>query len=388
MLKIRCTVALALALTCAPAQLSANEPPVPQTSASQDKPMMALTDAEKSFDLGQFQRAEEQADACLKQLTAYPPSEKSRLFLLKARLSFAFQRRAEMESWLREANQTNAEVKVSRLKDPPELISYMEKLQNAEDAKTTPAQASTPAQPTLASGQTQTAPSAAVADPLKKKPFDAELKSAARFAVGVMPFGIGHFVNNQVWPGASFMLAQSSLLMLSSGLAETTINRAYDNNPNQFRSGTDYGRFSDQASAYSFLGVGGFFGLWGLEVLHILPTLAQENPTSAQWARFATSFAPFGIAQIKNGERSKALGLAGAEALFLLLSGALPLQGQRSLAFTFFGGSIVFGMIDGWLNHDWQVDPAKPTVWNMMLLPSPVNGGRDMAWVLSFEMNN
>jgi hypothetical protein len=373
---------------CVPAKLSADEPPFQQDSASQNKPMMALTEAEKSFDLGQFQRAEQQADACLKQLTAYPSAEKSRLFLLKARLSFAFQRKTEMESWLREAHQTNAEVKVSRLKDPPELISYMEKLQNSQDAKTTPAQASTPAQPTPASGQTQAAPAPAVADPLKKKPFDAELKSAARFAVGIMPFGIGHFVNNQVWPGASFMLAQSSLLMLSSGLAETTLKRAEDDNFPYVRSGVDYGRFSDQASAYSFLGVGGFFGLWGLEVLHILPTLAQENPTSAQWARFATSFAPFGIAQIKNGERSKALGLAGAEALFLLLSGSLPLQGQRSLAFTFFGGSIVFGMIDGWLNHDWQVDPAKPTVWNMMLLPRPVNGGRDLAWVLSFEMNN
>lgn len=131
-----------------------------------------------------------------------------------------------------------------------------------------------------------------------------------------------------------------------------------------------------------------FFGLWGLEILHILPTLAQENKTSAQWARFATSFAPFGVAQIKNDERSKALELTGAEALFLLLSGAFPLQCQHSLAFTFFGGSIVFGMIDEWLNHDWQVDPAKPTVWNMRLLPRPVNNGRDLAWVLSFEMKN
>lgn len=372
-----CTFAVTLALLCTPTMLLASEAKPVQNSSAKDKPLAALAEAEKSFDLGQFHLAEQQADACLKQLTAYSATEKGRLFLLKSRLSFAFQRKAEMESWLKESFQADNEVKVSRLKDPPELISFLEKLQSDENKKITA---------TPASGLDQTASAPRASAP--QKPFDADLKSGARFVVGLLPFGVGHFVNNQVWPGASFMLAQSSLLMLGSGLAETTIKRASDDNSPFNRNEADYARFSDQATAYTLLGVGGFFGLWGFEVLHILPTLAQDNPTGAQWARFATSFAPFGVAQIKNGERSKALGLAAAEALFLLLSGSLPLQGQRSLALTFFAGSIVFGMVDGWLNHDWRVDPSEATVWNMMLLPKPSDNGRTTTWVLSLAIKN
>lgn len=51
------------------------------------------------------------------------------------------------------------------------------------------------------------------------------------------------------------------------------------------------------------------------------------------------------------------------------MSAALPRQGQRDLARVFFVGCLVFGMADGVLNHDWSVDPAKPSQWNLSLVP-------------------
>jgi len=68
-----------------------------------------------------------------------------------------------------------------------------------------------------------------------------------------------------------------------------------------------------------------------------------------------------------------------------LLSAALPREGQRSLSRALFFGGLIFGMADGWLNHDWAVDPAKASPWSVSILPGRLKDGSTEAWMLALH---
>jgi hypothetical protein len=42
-------------------------------------------------------------------------------------------------------------------------------------------------------------------------------------------------------------------------------------------------------------------------------------------------------------------------------------------------------MADGWLNHDWAVDPAKASPWSVSILPGRLKDGSTEAWMLALH---
>jgi hypothetical protein len=370
-------------------------------------PNCSIQTAEIFFDSGNFSSADQQAEYCLIQRPLPAPTELAKIYLLKARLAFAFKKEKEMETWLRKAADADPSAKMSQLRDPPQLfalwtrISLDAKASREKSAEKTPqpanesAASSTPRNDDKVSSQSPdseqtSSPAASASGRTKFKDsfisVERGIKSKVKFGMGLLPFGIGHIAHNQIWQGSTFLVSESALLLLTSGLADSTHQRIRDssrtssfsqsnllevrsNSSNSFETES---RWYDQATAYSLLGLSGFGALWGFEVLDLLPTLAIENPEEVPWVRLALSIAPMGVAQLKNGQRSKALGLAGTQCLFLLLMGALPTSGQREVSLVMFTGSLVFGAVDGWINHDWRFDPAIRPAWSFGI--SPLSG--------------
>ncbi|NBW80135.1 hypothetical protein EBR21_00120 [bacterium] len=396
-----------------------------EAKASPGRSNCSIQTAESFFDSGNFSSADQLAENCLIQQPLPAQNELAKIYMLKARLAFAFKKEKEMESWLRKAAEADPSAKMSQLRDPPQLFAMWTRV--ASEAKTLQetqreksAEKSTPqaSDHSLASSsprnddttggkKSATAPDATPQSPAYERSkfqesfisVESSIKSKVRFGMGLLPLGIGHIAHNQIWEGSTFLVSESALLLLTSGLAESTRQRIRDSSssysfsqsisiPSQSSSSISFeteSRWSDQATAYSLLGLTGFGALWGFEVLHLLPTLARENPEQEPWVRLVLSIAPMGVAQLKNGQRSKALGLAGTQCLFLLLSGALPNSGQREVSLLMFSGSLVFGAVDGWINHEWSSNHASRPPWSFGIAPQPRGNEGNQPFLLTFK---
>jgi hypothetical protein len=403
-------------------------PPTPTSVPSASAPVQAispralldrLVKAERAFDVGEFLTAESAARSCVEQRESFVPVDRDRLYLLQARLAFAFKRPEDVERWLRDLYRNNSKAELSALVDPPQMFAVWKKIGDEEQAKLAASSASQSAPqasttqsggasaPVASTSAARTAPSPgqsgtegkegadqpkpnvwnrAVDSYVKAEP---QMKQGVRPVIALLPFGVGHFTYGKVWQGATFMVGETAFVLLVSGLADATNDRrdftdsvSFASGRNEsYQSGNDYedtSRYSDQASAYTLFGLTGFAALWGVEIYNLLPEIAKDSPSTAKWSRFGLSFVPFGLAQLKNGEPVKAIGLAGSQALFLLLAGALPHENQRSLAQVMFLGSVVFGMVDGWLNHDWNVPVADPMKWSFAVAPLLQERGRPL----------
>jgi hypothetical protein len=418
----------ALALSDAlPVSTATPMPGLPVAAPSPKGLLDRLLKAERAFDVGDFLAAEQVSKICVEQRESLAAADRDRLYLLQARLAFAFKRPEDVERWLRDLHRNNPKAQLSTLVDPPQMFAIWKKIGDEDLAKPSAAavtqsepqatgvqsgaasaspapiatgttSSSRPSAPSASDGAAQPRPGVwnrAVNTYVTAEP---GMKRGVRPALALLPFGVGHFTYGKVWQGATFMVGETAFVLLVSGLADSTEGRlnatfgstsigGVSETETEERDG-DSARFTDQASAYKAFGVTGFAALWGIEIYNLLPDIAKDSPTTAKWTRFGLSFAPFGVAQLKNKEPVKAIGLAGSQALFLLLSGALPHENQRGLAQVMFFGSVVFGMVDGWLNHDWSVPTADPMKWSFAVAPMVPERGRPVGLQLGVSRQN
>ena len=174
-----------------------------------------------------------------------------------------------------------------------------------------------------------------VLDPVKDPPLLHEQwaeATAARFAtpqttmqdktrprpvvLAVLPFGIGHFDAGRVKDG--FLFLSLSLLNVSTTRSFTGISAA---------------------------------GIWGWELLSIMPDLYSRNRPVAENVYRGLSFAPFGAAQFKNGDTVKGLALGTFQILTLTAATITTDERQRRSALGVLGASWIYGTIDSWSGH-------------------------------------
>ncbi len=316
-----------------------------------------LLKAEREFELGNFRASEDYEVETSKSQSKLSLTEKERLFLLQARLAFAFQRgNASIDDAFDRLAGVNPRATLDALKDPPQLFSrWQEAVARAS-----------------ASNSSKAPPSPK--PPLLQNPMVAKIDSAVRdgsdFWLGLFPFGVGHFIHNESGKGATYLALETVyLLAMSSFLDGYNQNNQYNGGRNSSSSLANWETESAKEATYALALPLGFAGLWGYELLDMVPVLAKSNAQGAAWTRFALSFAPFGVAQYKNGERVKAIGLASTQATLLLLSGYMGNASGRDTARVLFLGSLLFGAYDGWRGHNWEVVPATQPRLQFSIFP-------------------
>jgi hypothetical protein len=134
--------------------------------------------------------------------------------------------------------------------------------------------------------------------------------------LAVLPFGLGHFDAGRVKDG--FLFLSLSLLNVSASREFTGISAA---------------------------------GIWGWELLSIMPDLYSRNRPVAENVYKGLSFAPFGAAQFKNGDTVKGMVLGTFQVLTLTAATITTDRRQRNNALGALGISWIYGSIDSWAGH-------------------------------------
>lgn len=349
-----------LAFTGLPmAQVYAEDSPtaIQQPSASE-----LLLKAEREFDIGNFKGSEDSEVEVSKNQEKLSVAEKERLYLLQARLAFAFQRgNAAIDDAFNRLAAVNPRATLDALKDPPQLFSRW------QDAVARAA--------AVNNAKSQESPRPALLQNPTVAKIDGAVRSGADFWLGLFPFGVGHFIHNENGKGATYLTLESTYLLAMNSVLDgyAYSNEYYDsvstNGIQVSKDFDDWERESAKKFAYSMALPLGFAGIWGYEVLDMVPILAKSSVQGAAWTRFVLSFAPFGVGQYKNGEQIKAVGLASTQVTLLLLSGYLDSSSGRGTARILFLGSLAFGAFDGWRGHNWDANPAAQPRLQFSIFP-------------------
>lgn len=336
-----------------------------------------LQQAEKLFARGRFDEANRLVMALIGTPSGLLGPELSRALLLKARLENAFGRDRQMLVWLEKLYAHDPMARLDPLLDPPHAFDHLRTLrksgtllsgQKAQPAVKSPlgTQGKVPAGQTptaqIPAGQTPAgdgqnselsepsdeSPSGlkAMEDALLKQ--DAYLRQESRFWVGLLPFGIGHFDAEQYSQGLLYLGGEVSVLLAATEMGQRETRAARQTLSDRSA------RVSNRDTANgSFIATFGFLGLWGHEVVDMVPELARRDPSKTEWLRYGLSFFPFGVGQLKNGDSSKALAIAGVESVLMTLSVLAPRDDHRGIATALFYVSLFYGAYDGWANHVW-----------------------------------
>jgi hypothetical protein len=278
----------------------------------------SLAVGEQLYAAGDYDGASQQINELLARDGTLPAAERARAYLMKARLELAYGRQAEIHLWLAKACQANPQLTLDPVKDPPSLIAAWRELRKH---------------------QTQTAARAEAQE------------SPGRFLAGLLPFGLGHVEAGRPKDGALFLSAESLAL-----LAAATLPRGEDDH-------------ADHPRAHR-LGAGLLLGLYGYELVDLLPELTAYEPSWASGLSYGLSFAPFGVAQAKNHEPVKAAALAAVDAVLLTAATMGTDDAQRRAALGLLGVAWVYGIVDGLLNHGSAGAPGS----SVGLAPMPGGG--------------
>lgn len=316
--------------------------PAASRSPSNADVQLLLAEAEALFDQGEFRRALDLVgnfDAI--RLAKQDPALGARVALLKTRLAHAFGDEVEMMKGLDELMAIAPQSRLDPLKDPPTAQAYWRRLQ--EKARLEAPSPRVPEDPAQAPLEIDNAP--AVTPGLL--PGEPELKRESRFWVGLLPFGIGHFDSGSYAKGALFLGGETAILLAVSdqGQEET---RAARERIGRGNGGDDRETLEVNTT---LLGVFGLLGFYGHELVDSLPELARRDRRKTEWTRYGLSFFPFGAAQLKNGDKQRALGFAVAQTTLLSVALLAPRANYRLVTGSLFSLSLLYGAYDGWARH-------------------------------------
>lgn len=303
-----------------------------------------LSGAEKLFHQGDYEQSLAEAQALEDVDNGLTPSEKQRLYLLRARLGFAFGDESALRDWLRRLHNVAPDAKLDPLVDPPLAFSIWSELSANQASK-----AATDAR---TSGEPQN-------------------KSRYRFWLSLLPFGIGHFDQERFSQGISYLGGELAVLYASNELA---LRDRRDAERSLIKDSDDPSSSSSMAGA---LGTFGFLGLWGHEVAGVLPATENYDPSTARIVRRVLCFFPFGVGQRLNGDYSKAVWLSALEGTTLIFAAGTGqgwLRDQSSLLFYL---AVVYGAADGWINFKTADNPSegKRSSFNIGVSPVALNSG-------------
>jgi hypothetical protein len=333
-----------------------------------------LVQAENDFKKGYFKEAAKITDQVFENNAALSAEEKSQLFLLKSRISFAFGQSQQMEKWLDLLYEVNPHVELDPLQDPPAAYEYLKKLRIKNPPKPLaiktplplPPPALPPSKPPAEESPGEITPPAE-SESLAAKIARTEepLKSESRFWLGLVPFGIGHFDARQPEEGYLYLGTESLIILVAAELDRRNVE-------SNERAKNFYSHRIEERNYHGILlGVTGYLGAWGHEIADLAPELHARDAGKTQWARYMLSYFPFGVGQAKNGDMAKSIGVGCTEAALLLLSIAAPTSTQRTLSLTLFYSALAYGAFDGWLYHDWKYEPLnqKKSAFNLSFAP-------------------
>ncbi len=266
-----------------------------------------LKDAEALYAAGDFESASRGLNEILIRDQGLSPEARARLYLLKARLELAYGRSSEIRLWLAKAHDANPTLALDPVKDPPQLNAIWEDLKQEGGA----------ALP-------------------ESKPAGGGL---GNFYVGLLPLGIGHLDAGKYKDGLLFTSSEALFLLASSMVEKKRDQR--------------------------ILGTLAFLGAYGYELFDLLPTQTTRDADSAASLRFGLSFFPFGVAQAKNGDYTKAFGIATVESVLLTVGVMSTGESQRNVALGLFMAAWAYGILDGVANHqdrlaDTESEPEAP----------------------------
>ncbi len=272
-----------------------------------------LKDIEALFAAGDFESASQGVNELLIKDQRLASETKARVYLMKARLEMAYGRSAEIRLWLAKAHEANSALALDPVKDPPQLNAVWEDLKTTKGGQAAVAQQTT--------------------------------GGTGKFAVGLLPLGIGHFDAGRFKDGLLFATSEALFLLASSSVVE------------------------EKNDQYLLGGVS-FLGIYGYELYDMLPSLSALHAEAASSLRFSLSFFPFGVAQAKNGDSAKAFAIAAIQSVLLTLGVTSEKIGQRNVALGLFAAGWGYGILDGVSNH---ADRAG-TAFQFRVLPTATEG--------------
>ncbi len=295
--------------------------------SSADAHSQSVAMAEDLYRLGDFEQSQWKLEPLILNLAHLDAPIRQRVIILGIRLAFAFDRGEDARPWMISLEQLAPDFFMDPIQDPPAAHSMWEEIRVAAAAKRAAEKAA------VAQSLDATDAGTAGADEPEQK-----LRSAARFWVSLLPFGVGHFDHGRFTEGFGYLGAEVLTLYVSPyfrGIEKSS--------PRYFRERSD--TLPNRASELLFMGT------WGYEVLDLVPELMRRDARRAEYVRYGLSFFPFGVGQMKNGEMSKAVGFAVAEGALIgygLLARSVE---QRRLAMNIAAATILYGAFDGWVNH-------------------------------------
>jgi hypothetical protein len=283
----------------------------------------ALRDVENLYGAGEYAQAAAKLDSVMAVDNTLPDHERAQVYLLKARLELAFDRSREIKPWLRRAHAANPELTLDPVKDPPQLVALWEEIK--------------------AEGAPATTTPAAAAGPVTAN------ASPSPFWVGVLPLGIGHFDAERYKDGGLFLSTELLVLLAADTLPG---RRDLDEADRDREKSEKLGRVAPE-----IFGATSFLGVYGYELYDMLPDLYARKAGATAKLRYGLSFMPFGVAQAKNGETLKALGLGAVQTMLLTAGTLTDDEGLRRLTLGLFAVSWAYGSLDGVLGHSDAYDP-------------------------------
>jgi len=273
--------------------------------------LSGLERAERHFSNGSFEKAAEDLNPLLVDDSALGRAEKSRLYLLKARLDLAFGNDSNLDIWLGRAFKSDPSLNLDPLNDPPLLVTRWTELKRRAAA----------------------APKDLTILP-KQKPGQAEVagvdSTGKSFAAGLMPFGLAQLNAGRHKDAALFFSASLLPLVIAQDLPA----------PEDAPGGWITPRRPE------FFGGIALLGVYGYQLLDMSTELFDRNPTTAQTVYAGLSLAPFGVGQLRNDEPMKALAFALVEGTALAIAGFSDNEQHRNAAFAVFSGAAVIGAAD------------------------------------------
>lgn len=315
-------------------------------SSSDDR--LNLEAAKRFYEQGDYQAADRKLDILALREAHLGLEALKELYVYKSRVEFAFGRLEKMKLWLDRLHRLDASYELDPAFDSWAARAYFSELQQRRSGRDTP-------------GESDHDP-AHTESPDAEKPEDHEhspgddaslfeqlhaeqdkLREASQFWVGLLPLGIGHFDAGRYRWGAVYMGSEILALLVASRFG---VESAEDTRATYADDASE-----DDSSFFVLMGLSGFVGLWGYEVLGLMDLQIERDHQKAEWLHLGLSFVPFGVGQLKNGEPEKAIGFAAVQSSFLLLSGLAPTGTLRSLSGALGTVSLLYGAYDGWAHH-------------------------------------
>lgn len=300
-----------------------------------------LERAEASYLKGDYDRALKAART-LEASGRAPAALRPRLYLLLARLAAVYEDEANVRRWLKALYAVEPQTQLDVYNDPPMLFNTWQAMIAAAPKPPPPSGSPSPA----ASAAPPPPSAAGTASAAKAKPA-VNPRAHSIGWVSYLPFGIGHFDEDQYQTGLAFLALDLGAVYGSIAMAGTA--QGGDQTPRLL------------------VGPAAVFGLYGYELLDLLPTLSGRNAESGESLRDALPFFPLGVGQAANGEIGKAIGFGVVQAGFLAEAVTTDDDGLRRLSTAGFVAAYAYGCYDAWSKEP----PAGAKSGHVQVLPLP-----------------